>query len=308
MPSEQLKALIALRWATKPTSKKSIEALRGKRSDGGFEPRDGTKVKSADADGVYGEWVVYGTPRSESIFLFLHGGGFCRSSGPASRRIASNLSAACGCRCFTVDYRLAPEHTFPAAIDDTFTAYQWLLKQGIPPKRIVVGGSSAGGGLTASLLAKLKQTGLSQPAAAVFISPWTDLTQSASTYRTNADADCSISKDHLDRMAEQYLDGADPKHPLASPVFTDLSGLPPLLVQVGKLETMYGDAEAYAAKARRAGAPVEFEAYDHVPHAWHNSDHLVPDIPEVHAAINRIGEFFKAHSGGEARWGAPIRN
>lgn len=298
MASEQLKELIALRWADKPTEGKSLETLRSGPFTGGLEPRPGTTVEPADADGVYGEWVTYGTPRSESNFLFMHGGGFCRSSGPASRMIASNLSAACGCRCFTVDYRLAPEHTFPAAIDDTYTAYQWLLKRGIPPKRIVVGGSSAGGGLTGSLLSKLKQTGNSQPAAAVFLSPWTDLTQSASTYRTNADLDCSISKDHLDRMAELYLAGADPKHPLASPVLSDLSGLPPLLVQVGKLETMYGDAEAYAEKARRAGVPVEFEAYDDVPHAWHNSEHVVPRIPEVHTAFNRIGEFFKAHTNG----------
>ena len=296
MASEQLKELIALRWADKPIEGKSLEALRSGPFTGGLEPRPGTKVEPSDADGVYGEWVTYGTPRSESIFLFLHGGGFCRSSGPASRMIASNLSAACGCRCFTVDYRLAPEHAFPAAIDDTYTAYQWLLKRGIPPERMVVGGSSAGGGLTGSLLTKLKQTGHRQPAAAVFLSPWTDLTQSASTYRTNAELDCSISKNHLDRMAELYLAGADPKHPLASPVFSDLSGLPPLLVQVGKLETMYGDAEAYAEKAGRAGVPVEFEAYDDVPHAWHNSDHVVPGIPEVHAALNRIGEFFKAHS------------
>lgn len=295
MASEQLKELIAMRWASKPNPNIPIEVMRSNDSDGGLIPRPGTTVEPADADGVYGEWVSYGTPSSESIFLFMHGGGFCRSSGPASRRLASNLSAACGCRCFTVDYRLAPEHSFPAAIDDTYTAYRWLLKQGIPPHQIVIGGSSAGGGLTGSLLERIKQTGGVQPAAAVFISPWTDLTQSASTYRTNADVDCSISKEHLDRMANQYLDGADPRHPLASPVFSDLSGLPPLLVLVGKQETMYGDADAYAAKARRAGVSVQFEPYDDVPHAWLSGDHIVPGTPEIHAAFNRIGEFFKAH-------------
>lgn len=169
----------------------------------------------------------------------------------------------------------------------------WLVKQGIPADKIVVGGSSAGGGLTAALLAKLKLTGCTQAAAAVLLSPWTDLTQSAETFVTNADSDPTISKAYLDRMAGLYLNGTDPKNPLASPVYSDLQGLPPILVQAGKSETMFGDAQAFVKKARLAGVQVEFESYDDVPHGWHNSDHVIPGIPETLKAMEGIGRFFK---------------
>ena len=294
MPSEKLKALLDIRWANRPNPAGPIEQIRSEdETDPGRVPCPGATFEGRDADGVYCEWVVWETPTTESVFLYLHGGGYYRSSGPASRMAASNVSKACGCRCLTVDYRLAPENTFPAAIDDTYTAYQWLLKQGISPKQIIVGGSSAGGGLTAALLAKLKRNGEEQPAGAVLLSPWTDLTQSAETYITNADTDPSIWKEYLDLAAERYLDGADPKHPLASPVYSDLTGLPPLLIQVGKEETMLGDALAYAEKARQADVDVNLELFDDVPHAWHNSEQHVPGIPEVWQALERIGEFFR---------------
>lgn len=228
--------------------------------------------------------------------MFLHGGGYYRGSAIASRRIASKLSAACGCRCLTVDYRLAPEHPFPAAVDDAYTTFNWLLGHGYSANQIIVGGSSAGGGLAAALLTKLTLMNEKQPAAAILLSPWTDLTQSAETFVTNADSDPSISKVYLDRMAGLYLNGSDPKAPLASPTFSSLEGLPPILLQVGKLETLYGDAQAYANKAQMAGANIAFESYDDVPHGWHNSDHVIPDIPETSAAIERIGNFFKQHS------------
>lgn len=293
MASEQLKTLIAQKRANPYNPNQSIESLRGNGPDGGSIPRPDTKVESCDANGVYCEWVTYGVPATESVFMFLHGGGYYRSSAKASRMVASNLSAACGCRCLTVEYRLAPENPFPAAVDDAYAAYSWLLKQGLSPKQIIVGGSSAGGGLTAALLAKLKLLGESQPAAAVLLSPWTDLTQSADTFVTNADSDPTISKVYLDRMAAQYLDGVDPTDPLASPTFSDMTGLPPMLVQVGKSETMFGDGLAYTDKAREAGVQVEFDPYDDVIHGWHNSAHVVPGMPEALEATARIGAFFK---------------
>jgi len=294
MPSEKLKSLIALRRANPYDPSQSIEELRGPDPDPGSIPRANTEVEVCDMDGVYGEWVVCGNPANEGVFVFFHGGGYYRGSAEASRRIASNLSAACGCRCLTVDYRLAPEHPFPAAVDDAYTAYQWVLRQGIESSDVVVGGSSAGGGLAAALLAKLKQERGDLPAAAILLSPWTDLTQSAETFVSNADSDPTISKAYLDRMAALYLKDIDPKDPIASPVYSDLEGLPPMLIQVGNSETMFGDAEAYAHKAKRSGVLVEFESYDDVPHGWHNSDHVVPGIPEALAAIDRIGKFFKA--------------
>ena len=244
-----------------------------------------------DADGVYCEWVTFGQPTNENVFMFLHGGGYYRSSAIATRLLASNLSAACGCRCLTVEYRLAPENIFPAAVEDAHTTYRWLLDQSIPANQIVVGGSSAGGGLTAALLNKLKQAEEHLPAAAVLLSPWTDLTQSAETFVTNARSDPTISKSYLDRAATWYLDGADPRDPLASPVFADLSGLPPILVQVGKSETMYGDALAYVRQAQLAGVDVTLDAYDDVIHGWHNSAHVIPNIPETLTALQKIGQF-----------------
>ena len=296
MPSEELKKLLEIRWANRPDLSAPIEDLRGRELDPGAIPPPGTTYEYCDADGVYCEWVTWETPSTDSVFVYLHGGGYYRSSAPESRMAASNLSKVCGCRCLTVDYRLAPENKFPAAVDDAFTAYQWLLKEGLSPKRIVVGGSSAGGGLTAALLAKLKFEGLELPSAAVLMSPWTDLTQSASTYSTNADLDPSISKAYLDIAADRYLNGADPEHPLASPIFSDLDGLPPLLIQVGNQETMFGDAEAFAIKARKADVKVDFEGFDDVPHAWHNSEQVVPGIPEVWQALEQIGAFFRTNA------------
>lgn len=296
MASEELKKLLEIRWANQPDPTGPIEDLRGHELDPGAVPRPGSSYEYCDADGVYCEWVSWETPSADSVFVYLHGGGYYRSSGPESRMAASNLSKVCDCRCFTVDYRLAPENKFPAAIDDVHAAYQWLLKQGVSADRIVVGGSSAGGGLTAALLNRLKMNGEALPAAAVLLSPWTDLTQSADTFVTNAEVDPSISKLYLDLAAERYLNGSDPKHPWASPVCGDLSGLPPLLIQVGNQETMFGDAEAYANKAIEAGVTVDFEVFDDVPHAWHNSEQVVPEIPEVWQALDRIGEFFKLHS------------
>ena len=297
MASKELKALLELRWAKKPDPECPIENIRNEdKTDPGRIPREGASFASVDADGVYCEWVTYAKPTTKNVFVYLHGGGYYRSSGPASRMAASNISKTCGCRCLTVDYRLAPEHKFPAAVEDAFAAYGWLLKQGLRPDQIVVGGSSAGGGLTAALLAKLKMEGWEQPAAGVLLSPWTDLTQSAETYSTNADRDPSISKLYLDLAAERYLGETDPKHPLASPLYSDLRGLPPLLIQVGKEETMYGDAEAYVDKARRSAIPVEFQVFHDVPHAWHNSEQHAPGIPEVWQALERIGEFFRQHT------------
>ncbi len=296
MASDELKRLIALKRAKPYEPNQSIASLRGSGPDGGKVPRHGTTVAPCDADGVYCEWVVCGQPTSETVFIFFHGGGYYRSSAVATRRLASDLSAACGCRCLTVDYRLAPENKFPSAVDDAYTVFHWVSKQGINAGKIVVGGSSAGGGLTAALLNKLKREDDPLPVAAVLLSPWTDLTQSADSYVTNGDPDPAISKGYLNRAAAAYLGDADPLDPLASPVNADLRGLPPLLVQVGKSETMYGDAETYVQKAEQAGVDVTFQPYDDVIHGWHNSAHVVPNIPETLHAIERIGRFFRAQS------------
>ena len=287
MPSDQLNELLALRRANTYNPEQTIEELRSGRA--GLEPRANTIVESVDANGVYCEWVVHGQPENDLVYMFFHGGGYYRGSAQESRSIGSSLSAACRCRCLTVDYRLAPEHPFPAAMDDAYAAYRWVLNQGVSPNSIIVGGSSAGGGLTATLLAKLKQEGDPLPAGAILMSPWTDLSQCATTYASNADSDPTISKEYLDRMSKLYLNGEDAEHPLASPFYSDLSRLPPILVQAGNSETMFGDAVAYVAKARASGVKARLEAYDDVPHGWHNSAHLFPDMPEMLEAFEAIG-------------------
>lgn len=295
MASELLQQLIAQKRAAPYSPAQSLEFLRTTGPDDGRVPRSGTTVEATTADGVAVEWVTHGTPTNEGILVYLHGGGYYRSSAVASRRIASDLSHACGCRCLTVDYRLAPEHPFPAGIEDTHTVYRWLLEREFSPTQIVVGGCSAGGGLTAALLAQLKQTGEPLPAAGVLLSPWTDLTQSHESYITNADSDPVISKAYLDRASAWYLADTAPNDPLASPVFSDLSGLPPLLIQVGDPEVMRDDAVAYAAKARGAGVNVTLAIYPDVVHGWQDSDRVISDIPEAVQAREQIGVFFREH-------------
>jgi acetyl esterase/lipase len=186
---------------------------------------------------------------------------------------------------------LAPEHTFPAAIDDVYTAYRWMLSNGADPATSMVGGISAGGGLTLALLLKLKDSGNPLPAGAVPMSAWTDMTQTAETFRTKADADPTISKIYLDRMSGYYLNGADPKAPLASPLFGDLSGLPPLLVQVGTSETMLDDSRLFSEKASAAGVDVTYQPWEDMIHGWHGSAAVLPEAQE---AIDAIGAFFRA--------------
>ena len=274
-----------------PYSKnKSIQELRDEhRTSNKYVPLPkNTKWKRVNANGVPAEWIFCGNENSDSVFLFIHGGGYYRGSVEASRSIAARISAVSRMRCLSIDYRLAPENVFPAAIDDTYTAYKWLIKQNINPKKIVVGGMSAGGGLTLGLLLKLKDLKESQPAGGVPISPWTDMTQSGKTMHTNAYIDPIISKEYLDRMSKLYLGGVSPKSKLASPLFGNLKGLPPLLIQVGSAETMLDDSRRFAEKAKIANVDVEYENWKDMFHGWHGSAHI---LYEAKSAIQSIGNF-----------------
>ena len=296
MASDLLQQLIAQKRAAPYRPDQSLEFLRRTSANDGRVPRADTTIEETIIKGVPVEWVSCGSPTQASILVYLHGGGYYRSSAIASRRMASDLSHHCGCRVLTVDYRLAPEHPFPAGLDDTHAVYRGLLEQGFTSDQIVISGCSAGGGLTAALLAKLNQTDEPHPAAAVLLSPWTDLNQTADSYQTNSASDPVISKAYLDRAAAWYLADTSPDDPLASPFFSDLSGLPPLLIQAGRPEVMFGDAVAYAEKAQTAGLAVKFEAYDDVVHGWQDSARVIPDIPEALAAWQSIGAFFRDHT------------
>ncbi|MEX2617475.1 MAG: alpha/beta hydrolase [Alphaproteobacteria bacterium] len=291
MASAELQKVIAARRANAYTPDSTIEQLRAETEARGGAPLiDGATHQPASANGVPGEWVDAANAAKDRVFLFLHGGGYYRGSAASSRTTSARISAACGARVYAIDYRLAPEHAFPAAVDDALTAYRWLLDQGIDAGKIAVGGISAGGGLTLALLLRLKETGLPQPAAAFPMSAWTDLTQSGETFVTRADVDPAISKPYLDRMAGLYLAGADPKTPQASPLFGDLTGLPPILVHVGTAETLLDDSRLFAERARAAGVDITYEAWEDMIHGWHAFGDV---LPEAREAILGIGEFYR---------------
>lgn len=285
-----LKNIIAAKRNNPYTENKTIDQLRKETGTAGalIPLPDNTKFKRILAGNVYAEWITCGDVDTDKIFMFIHGGGYYRGSIDATRATVARISAEAKVRCLSIEYRLAPEHPFPAAVDDTYTAYNWLLKEGINPKNIIVSGQSAGGGLCLALLLKIKENNGFQPKGAVAISPWTDLSQSGKTMITNANIDPVISKQYLDRMANLYLSKTPNISPLASPLYGDLSGLPPLLVQVGSAETMLDDSKRFVERAKEAKVDVQIEVWEDMFHGWHGSAHILKEAEE---AIKSIGLF-----------------
>ena len=287
-----LKEIIAAKRKNPYTEVKSIKQLREETEVSGSKIPlpENTKIEKIMADGVHAEWITCGNVNAEKIFMFIHGGGYYRGSIASTRAIVARISEQAGLRCLSIDYRLAPEHPFPAAIDDTYTVYNWIVKQGINPKNIIVSGQSAGGGLCLALLLKIKDNKGAQPLGAVAISPWTDLSQSGDTMKTNEDIDPIISKKYLDRMAGLYLKGSPVTLPLASPLFGDLSKLPPILIQVGTAETMLDDSKRFFEKAKKVNVDINIEIWKDMFHGWHGNAHILKD---AELAIQSIGNFCK---------------
>jgi epsilon-lactone hydrolase len=221
------------------------------------------------AGGVPARWIAGPDARTDRVILFLHGGGFQIGSTHSHRALIAAISAESGYRVLGVDYRRAPEHRFPAALEDVLTAYGWLLDQGIEPGQIAFAGDSAGGNLALAAMLSLRDHDKPRPAAAVLMSPWTDLAATGGSYESRAARD-----------------------PLASPLYADLTGLPPLLIQVGDREVVLDDARAFAEKARAAGVLVDLEIWDEMIHVFQ----LFPsELPEARRAIARIGAFLREH-------------
>ena len=285
-----LKNIIDAKLKNRYTANKTIDQLRKETKDAGniIPLPKNTKFKRVSVGNIDAEWITCREFETDKIFMFMHGGGYYRGSIASTRATVARISAEAKVRCLSIEYRLAPEYPFPAAIDDTYTAYNWLLKEGFKPKNIIVSGQSAGGGLCLALLLKLKENFFSQPRGAVALSPWTDLTQSGKTMKINADIDPVISKKYLDRMANLYLAKTPNTTPLASPFYGELSGLPPLLVQVGSAETMLDDSRRFAKKAKEAKVDVQIEVYKDMFHGWHGSAHILKDGEK---AIKNIGLF-----------------
>jgi monoterpene epsilon-lactone hydrolase len=251
-------------------------------------PED-VKVEPTDAGGVPAEWQIVPGAIEERVLLYLHGGGWILGSPNSHRLLTVALGQATKMHVLSVDYRLAPEHPYPAPLEDCTAVYNGLLSTGIEPENIIVAGDSAGGSLTLTTLIKLRDEGIPLPAGAVGLSPSTDITFSDVSYFVNGETDPILADIGLFWWIVAYLAGAAPGDPLVSPLFADLKGLPPLLFQVSTCEMLYSDSTRFVDKAKAAGVDVRLETWDDMLHVFH--DFGLHELPEAKEAIAHIGEF-----------------
>jgi epsilon-lactone hydrolase len=253
-------------------------------------PPAGTRTTPIDAGGVAAVEIEVPQARGNRCVMYFHGGGYMVGSAPLFRDFTWRIARAARARVLFFDYRLAPEHPFPAAVEDAGKVYRWLTGR-TPPAQIAFMGDSAGGGLALGTLHKMRDEGFPLPAAAVAISPLTDLALTGASLHANARADPMLDVSHLPSVANRYLAGGDPRHPYASPLYGDASGLPPTLIQVGSDEILRDDSVRMGEKLRAAGCDVEVEVWPRMPHAWHLYARI---LPEGRRAIERIGEFLQS--------------
>lgn len=252
-------------------------------------PRD-TQTITINVGGVSANRVITPASRPNRHVLYLHGGAYRLGAPSTYRHFTWRVASAAQARALVIDYRLAPEHPFPAALEDAVSCYRWLLAEGADPRRFAVVGDSAGGGLTLALLLKLRDSGLPLPAAAVALSPWTDLASTGASLTLNAKSDAMVNAHDVPKFAADYLAGADPRDPYASPLYGDPSGLPPTLIQVGSDEVLRDDAVRMAKRMQHAHCQVELQIWPQMPHVWHL---LAPILPEAREAITEIGKFMQ---------------
>lgn len=278
----------------------TLEQLRAQydRAPEAFPVSEAVQVKAVAAKKVRGEWL---TPEgaADAVILYLHGGGYVIGSPRSHRHLAAAIALATGMRTFTLDYRLAPEHPHPAALDDALAAYRWLrTRKHVPAHRIVIAGDSAGGGLALALLVALRDAGEALPASAVLLSPWVDLSCTLPSCQPGAVPDPVIDPQVIRAMARAYMGRRSLRQPHASPLFADLRGLPPLLVQAGGAESLLDDAREIAIAASRADVHTTLEVWPRMIHVW---QWYAPILDDGRVAIERIAEFMR---GALARAGA----
>ena len=249
------------------------------------------KCIRSQIDGMPCEWVVAPDADPDLRLLYLHGGGFVSGSGAHYLALAGHISAAAQCAVLLIDYRLAPEHRFPASIDDCICAHEWMIASGpygpAPATATFIAGDSAGGGLTLATLLALRDRGRPLPTAGIPLSACTDLTLASDSIRSEEDPICSARS--MPVFAELYLGEADPRNPLASPVFATYTGIPPLLIQVGEHEMLRDDSVRVAAKARSDGVEVTLEVWPGMVHVFQ-----VRELPESYEAIEHIAQFMRS--------------
>jgi monoterpene epsilon-lactone hydrolase len=246
-----------------------------------------------DAGGMRAELLEAPGAAANRVILYLHGGGYVTGSIATHRAMVARIARAAQARALLIDYRLAPEHPFPAALEDAVAAYRWLVGRGYQPGKIVIAGDSAGGGLALATLLKLRDMGVPLPAAGVGISPWTDLEGTGESVTSKAAIDPMVSQENLASSAKMYFADHDPKDPLISQIHADFRAIPPLLIQVGESEILLDDATRVAARARAAGVIVELETWPEMIHVWHVFAKL---LPEGQDAIDKIGKFVIART------------
>lgn len=253
----------------------------------------GAKTTKVDAGGVRAEWIDAPEAEKDRVIEYFHGGGYVLGSIDSHRDMCERLSRAAKARVLALDYRLAPEHPFPAAVEDATAAYRWLLAEGYSPKKIALAGDSAGGGLTFATLLALRDRKQPMPACATPLSPWVDLEGNGESMMTKADVDPMVQRPMIHQMATTYLAGKSVRDPLAAPLHGDLRGLPPLLIQVGGRETLLDDAVRIADKAKQAGVDVTLEVWDAQIHVWQI---FASRLDEAEDAIRKLGAFIRRHT------------
>jgi len=262
----KLRELIAARPRASEIAQMRLDAEARAKA---FELPADLTVQPVSANGVKAEWTSTPDADPSSAILYLHGGGYVICSLETHRHLVAEIGRASGTRTLAIDYRLAPEHPFPAPVEDTVAAYRYLLDSGIKPNRIAVAGDSAGGGLVVGGLLAIREAGLPLPACGWCISPWVDMEALGESFIDRAATDPTVQKETILMMAEWYLGGADPRHPHAAPIYGDLRGLPPLLIQVGAVETLLDDSMTLARKAAVADVPVDLQIWPEMIHIWH---------------------------------------
>ncbi len=255
---------------------------------------EGVTYGEVDAGGVPSVWVTPIGCATDRVIVFTHGGGYVVGSRHTHRKVAGHLALAAGCRALVIDYRLAPENPHPAPVEDAVKVYRWLLDQGIQAGHIATCGDSAGGGLCTSMVLKARDEGLPLPAAIMPLSPWYDMEGKGASIDGNAATDALVKREILMGMAATFLGPASPTDPLANPLHANLSGLPPMLIQVGGDEALLDDSLRFAEQAKTAGVDVTVEVYPEMQHVFH---FLAGRAPEADEAVAKLGAFVKGHLG-----------
>ena len=289
---EKLIALLRERERPDPMTPATMRARMEELGEKFPAPADAI-VERLEVAGCPAKWVAAPATNLNRQVLYLHGGGYVQGSPDVYRLLAYHLSRFADARVLVLDYRLAPEHVFPAAIEDATAAYKWMLAQGAYPSKITIAGDSAGGGLTISTLVSIRDEGLPLPTAGLCISPWTDLAATGDSIQTKRDIDPMLDIKTLHWFAELYLGGADANDPMASPLHADLTGLPPLLVQVGSDEILLNDATRLAARAEAAGVDATLRVWEGMMHVW---PLFSPLLSEGLDGLAEAGAFIRARA------------